>query len=204
VNARGRAQRWKRTVRTAFSERLALKATALALAIVLWFTVSVREPAEQIVRVNFLPSLEPGVVLAEQPSPIRALVRGSGRDLLKLYSTPPALRMNIGGEVGDSLTLALRPADIDLPPGVTAVVRDVQPRRITLVFRHRPGTRPDSAGEAWARPITTNPPAPDTTRAGLPLIGPPMNPGAVDTSSRVVPNPGPSDLPPDTSASPWQ
>lgn len=184
-----RARPWKRRLRSAVTERLALKATALALALVLWFTVSVREPAEQIVRVSFMPALEPGVLLAEQPAPVRALVRGSGRDLLKLYSTPPAIRMNIGGEVGDSLTLALRPADIDLPPGVSAVVRDVQPRRLTLVFRRRSGQAPDTGGQAWARPITTNPPLPDTAHPTTPVIVAPLIPGTLDTTSRIVPNP---------------
>lgn len=190
ARSRLRSHGWRRRVRAAFTERVPLKATALALAMVLWFTVSVREPAEQIVRVSFLPSLEPGIVLAEQPTAIRALVRGSGRDLLKLYSTPPAIRMNIGGEVGDSLTLALRPADIDLPPGVSAVVRDVQPRQITLTFRRLAGAaspRGDQ-GEAWARPMTTNPPLPDTTIPSTPVIVAPLAPGTRDTTSRVIPD----------------
>lgn len=148
---------WERQARAAFSERWALKITALALAVVLWFSVSVREPAEQIVPVRFLPSLEAGITLREEPPRIRALVRGSGRDILKLYSTPPAIRMSIGGSVGDSLSLALRPADVDLPPGVTAVVRDVQPRRITLnLVRARSGR---AGGGAWARPAAPDEPA---------------------------------------------
>ena len=102
VAKRARSGRWwERQARAAFSDRWALKITALALAIVLWFSVTVREPAEQIVTVQFLPTLESGITLRESPPMIRAIVRGSGRDLLKLYSTPPAIRMTIGGGVGE-------------------------------------------------------------------------------------------------------
>lgn len=162
VARRARSGRWwQRQARSAFGDRFTLKITALALAMVLWFSVSVREPAEQIITVRFLPSLEAGITLREEPGVIRALVRGSGRDILKLYSTPPAIRMSIGGDVGDSLTLALRPADVDLPPGVSAVVRDVQPRRITLTLaRARPDRR---GGGAWARPAAPDEPATSVT-----------------------------------------
>ena len=158
VAKRARSGRWwERQARAAFSDRWALKITALALAIVLWFSVTVREPAEQIVTVQFLPTLESGITLRESPPMIRAIVRGSGRDLLKLYSTPPAIRMTIGGGVGDSLALTLRPADVDLPPGVTAVVRDVQPRRLTLTLAR---ARPQSGGGAYARPSAPEDPGP--------------------------------------------
>lgn len=165
--------RLKGRARAAFSERLALKATAVALALVLWFSVSVREPAEQIITVRFMPSLEPGLVLASEPAPIRALVRGSGRDILKLYSSPPAIRMSIGGEVGDSMSLALRPGDVDIPPGVSAVVRDVQPRRITLTFRRTNRPRPVDTllqGAGWARPTPDTPPAADTIIRTVPVV----------------------------------
>lgn len=161
VAKRARSGRWwEGQARAAFSERWALKITALALAIVLWFSVTVREPAEQTVTVNFLPTLESGIALQERPPTIRAVVRGSGRDLLKLYSTPPAIRMTIGGSVGDSLSLSLRPADVDLPPGVTAIVRDVQPRRLTLTLAR---ARTPSGGGAWARPSAPEDPSPTPT-----------------------------------------
>ena len=203
AQSRAQARSLKRRLKRAFTERLALKATALAMAVVLWFTVRVREPAEQMMSVIFLPALEPGVALAEQPGPIRALVYGSGRDLLKLYATPPVIRMSIGGEVGDSLVVALRPSDIDMPPGVSsAVVRDVQPRRITLVFRRVPSAQGGpSDGAAWARPITTNPPTPDTAPRSTPVIVAPVTPGTPDTTSRVIPD-DTTDVPQDDTTEP--
>lgn len=161
VARRARSGRWwERQARAAFSDRWALKITALALALVLWFSVTVREPAEQVVTVSFQPSLESGITLEEPPPRIRAVVRGSGRDLMKLYSTPPTIRMSIGGSVGDSVSLPLRPADVDLPPGVTATVRDVQPRRLTLTLAR---ARTQSRGGAWARPSAPEDPAPSPT-----------------------------------------
>lgn len=158
VAKRARSGRWwERQARAAFSDRWALKITALAMAVMLWFSVTVREPAEQVVAVRFLPTLESGITLQNPPPAISATVRGSGRDLLKLYSTPPAIRMTIGGGVGDSLSLTLRPADVDLPPGVTAVVRDVQPRQITLTLAR---ARTQSGGGAYARPSAPEDPGP--------------------------------------------
>lgn len=177
--------RWRRRLRSALTERLALKGTALALAIVLWFTVSVRENAEQFVGVRFLPSFERGITLAEQPPTIRALVRGSGRDILRLYSTPPAIRMDIGGDVGDSMTVALRPANVDLPPGVNAMVLDVQPRRITLAFRRtgNAAARGTDTSAAWARPSTTNPAPADTVIRSVPVIVEPTPDDSLDAAA---------------------
>lgn len=184
--------RWRRRLRAAFTERLALKATALALALVLWFTVSVRENAEQIVDVRFLPAFEPGIALADQPPTIRALVRGSGRDILKLYSTPPAIRMDIGGDVGDSMTVVLRPSNVDLPPGVSAMVLDVQPRRVTLAFRRsgRADTTGRPASGGWAVPAPVNPaPASDTVIRSVPVIVEPTPADTADTSDTSVADP---------------
>lgn len=134
---RARKRMLRERLRLALTDRLALKGTSLLLAVVLWFTVAVREPAEQEVVVRVIPALEEGLQLTAPPPQVRALVRGSGRDILKLYSTPPAIRPSIGGEVGDSLSFQLRPSDVDLPPGVSAIVRDVRPRVITLHFARR-------------------------------------------------------------------
>jgi hypothetical protein len=129
-----RGHRWKRRLGSAFTERLALKGTALLLALVLWFIVSAKEPAEEIIAIRFQPSFDPSLQLVGELPTIRALVVGSGRELLKLYSSPPTIRRSIGEDVPDTLELNLRPEDVDLPPGVEAIVRGVEPRRVTLVF----------------------------------------------------------------------
>jgi hypothetical protein len=43
----------------------------------------------------------------------------------------------VAADVPDTLTIELRPSDVDLPPGVEAVVRDVRPRQVTLHFAAR-------------------------------------------------------------------
>lgn len=129
-----KGHRWKRRLASAFTERLALKGTAALLALVLWFIVSAKEPAEEIIAVRFQPSFDPSLQVVGELPTIRALVVGSGRELLKLYSSPPTIRRSIGEDVPDTLELNLRPEDVDLPPGVEAIVRGVEPRRVTLVF----------------------------------------------------------------------
>lgn len=117
-----------------FTERLQLKGAALFLALVLWFIVSATEPSEQLVPVRFNPLLDSTLTLMEAPPPVQALVIGRTRELLKLYAAPPTLRRLVDADVPDTVTIELRPTDVDLPAGVQAIVRDVQPRSITLRF----------------------------------------------------------------------
>ena len=42
---------------------------------------------------------------------------------------------HIQGNSSETVTLELGPADVDLPAGVSAVVRDVRPRRVTIRLR---------------------------------------------------------------------
>ena len=65
---------------------------------------------------------------------IRALVAGRARDLIKLYDTPPVVRRVVTDDAPDSVAVDLRPADVYIPPDVDAIVRDVQPRTLVLVF----------------------------------------------------------------------
>jgi hypothetical protein len=125
---------WDRRLRATFTERLELKVTALVLAIVLWFMVSARETTEEIVGVRFAPQLDSSLALREPPRSVSALVIGRRGELMKLVATAPVIRRPIDDEVPDTVTLELRPSDVELPPNVDARVSDVQPRRITLYF----------------------------------------------------------------------
>ena len=119
---------------SALTERLQLKAAALFFALVLWFMVSATEPSEQLIPVRFNPLLDSTLTLVEAPPQVQALVIGRTRELLKLYASPPTLRRLVDAQVPDTVTIELRPTDVDLPAGVQAIVRDVQPRTITLRF----------------------------------------------------------------------
>jgi len=134
AGARG-SRAWDQHLRATFTERLELKVTAVVLAVVLWFMVSARETTEEIVGVRFAPQLDSSLTLREVPRPVSALVIGRRGELMKLVATAPVIRRPIDDEVPDTLSIDLRPGDIELPPNVDARVRDVQPRRLTLYFQ---------------------------------------------------------------------
>jgi len=118
------------------AERLGLKATALLLALLLWFIVSARQPTESYVRVRIAPSLDSSLVLLDGTTTVRALVAGRAADLVKLVASPPVVHRSVGGDVPDTLVLDLTPADVHLPTALVDAVRvlDVQPRSVTLRF----------------------------------------------------------------------
>ena len=111
-----------------------LKVAALLLALMLWLVVSAREPTAEVIPVRFEPLLDRSLTLVSPIPPMRALVIGEGRDLLKLYSTPPVVRRVINASVTDTFTLELQPSDVDIPVNVDAIVRDIQPRSVKLTF----------------------------------------------------------------------
>lgn len=126
--------RWHRRVKSALTERLALKAAAVLLAVVLWFVVGARAPTEDVAGVRFAPVLDSALVLRDPPPPIRALVIGRPSEILKLVNTPLVIRRPITSDAPDTLVLSLRASDVHVPDGVEVIVRDVQPRSLTLRF----------------------------------------------------------------------
>ena len=123
-----------RRVTAAFSERLGLKATALFIAVVMWFVVNVKEPQMELVPVRFAPTLDSSLVMRDQLPRIDAIVAGSPKELIKLNSNLPVIRRSIASNAPDTLVIDLRPEDVMLPDGVDAVVREVEPRSVTLRF----------------------------------------------------------------------
>jgi YbbR domain-containing protein len=125
----------QRRVVAAFTDRLVLKGTAIFLAIVLWFVVNAKEPQIELVGVRFTPSLLDSSLVLREPLPqIQAIVAGSPKQLIQLSSNPPVIHRQITADSPDTVVLDLRPEDVILPNGVGAVVRDVQPRSLTLRF----------------------------------------------------------------------
>lgn len=119
---------------SAFTERLALKGTAVFLAVILWFVVNAKEPQLELVPVRFTPILDSSLVLREPVPQLQAIVAGAPKELIKLTSNAPVIRRTIASDSPDTVVLDLRPADVTMPEGVDAVVRDVQPRSVTLRF----------------------------------------------------------------------
>ena len=132
--ASARRSRVQRRVTAAFTDQLPLKATAIFLAIILWFVVNAKEPQLELVPVRFTPLLDSTLVLREPVPPLQAIVAGSPKQLIKLSSSVAIIRRQISADSPDTVVLDLRPGDVTLPDGVEAVVRDVQPRSVTLRF----------------------------------------------------------------------
>ena len=125
---------WRRRLAESFTQRLALKGTALLLAIVLWFIVTAKEPNQDLVEVQFAPQLDSSLVLKDPPPPIHALVVGTPQELLKLFAHPLFIRRQIAANSPDTVVVDLSTSDVELPPGIDAFVRAVQPRSVTLRF----------------------------------------------------------------------
>ena len=130
-----RRHRWRTLLHGIFLERLPLKAAAIFFALVLWMVVSAEEPTDEVIPIRFAPVVDSGVAIVGPLPVVRALVLGRGRELLKLYTAPPVIVRHIQGIESETVSLDLGPADVDLPAGVNAVVRDVRPRHVTLRLR---------------------------------------------------------------------
>jgi len=113
---------------------LTLKAIAVLVAVMLWFLVDTREPKEDLVRVRFEPQLDTSLVLRDPAPLVIAKVFGSVTDLQKLTNTPLVIRKSIAGDAPDTLVLELRTSDVVVPEGVEVIVREVEPRFLTLRF----------------------------------------------------------------------
>ena len=125
---------WQRRVKAAFTEHLALKLVAIFFAFVVWLVVSGERPTEMVVPVRVEIGVDTSVTLRGPTPEVRALVVGRGRDLMKLWDTPPTIAQRLGSDVPDSLAIMLEVNNVELPPGVTGIVRDVQPRSLRLRF----------------------------------------------------------------------
>lgn len=116
------------------SRNLGLKGTAVFLAVVLWLVVNAKEPEIELVPVRFTPVLDSSLVLRDPLPQVQAIVAGAPRELLKLSAARPTIRREIAADAPDTLVIDLRPEDVVLPGGVDAVVREIEPRSITLRF----------------------------------------------------------------------
>ncbi|HET7630901.1 MAG TPA: hypothetical protein VFK16_01160 [Gemmatimonadaceae bacterium] len=120
---------WRRRLASAFTERLGLKLAALGFALILWVIVTSKEPTEEIVPVRLTLAFDSARFDLGPLPDVHALIAGEGKEIFALYSTPPVIRREV--PVGaDSVALTLRPGDVELPPNVAVLVRDVQPHTL--------------------------------------------------------------------------
>jgi hypothetical protein len=125
---------WQRRVTAALTEHLPLKLVAIFFSFVVWLVVSGERPTEMVVPVRVEIGVDTAVTLRGSTPEVRALVVGRGRDLMKLWDTPPTISQRLGSDVPDSLAIMLEVNNVELPPGVAGIVRDVSPRSLRLRF----------------------------------------------------------------------
>ena len=110
-----------------------LKLAALALSVILWVLVASEETTSELVSVQVDVDLPADFALAKPVPPLRALVTGPGRELIKLYATPLAIRASVPqSATPPSWRLTVGPPDIQVPRAAKVTIQDVEPRTLEL------------------------------------------------------------------------
>jgi hypothetical protein len=121
------------SLRGALTADLPLKLTSLGLSVFLWFLAEGEEPASALVPVDLTVRPPAGRSVVHTAGPVRALVSGPRRELLKLHASPMRLtRVLPDTTAADEVRLDVGPGDLELPRGVDVHVQDVQPRAIAV------------------------------------------------------------------------
>jgi hypothetical protein len=158
------------SVRGAVVRHWPLKLAALALSVILWVVVALEKPSTQLVGIQLDLALAPDVATAQPLPPIKAVVSGPQRELIKLtaplviHAAIPESGIGAGGGVRRHLTIS--PADVQLPRDVKVTVQEVEPREIDILLDRRiqktvavrAVVEPDS-GYALDGPLTVAPAA---------------------------------------------
>src|SRR3954463_12586051 len=100
------------------TESVWLKLTALGLAILLWFSISSKEPTAKSVAVRLRLQLDSTLVLRTAPPEINAVVQGTPSELLKLGERSATIDRQINAQAPDTLAIDLSADDVQLPPNV--------------------------------------------------------------------------------------
>jgi len=127
-----RPRRWRNRVRGAITERWPAKITAIALALLLWVVEQLQAPAEDWVNVRLELDVDSGYTVADTLPRVRALIAGSGRDLIELEATAPIAHVDAADAGSGLAVIAFAASDVELPAGTSARVRDVRPRVIRV------------------------------------------------------------------------
>jgi hypothetical protein len=112
-----------------------IKLAALALSLMLYVAVQLRQPVTDNFEIALNVELPPGRILHQKLPKVWAQIAGEGSQVLKLRS----LRGEITRQVPDTLSgsrwvVRLDPSDVVLPKGAVVQVREIRPREITLML----------------------------------------------------------------------
>lgn len=143
------------------------KLAALALSIILWLFVAAEETTSQLVVVDVEVEVAPALALARPAPTLRALVTGPGRELIKLYASPPKLRIMVPANATTPMwRTTVSPSDLQVPRSTRVSIQDVEPRTLEfeldrMLRRDVPvavrGTIEAESGFALTRPLTIAP-----------------------------------------------
>lgn len=107
-----------------------LKAAALALGALLWFTVS-GEEVERLIQVTIASrNLPAGLEITEQPQNVDVRVRGASTELVGLQPSQITVVADLGGTEPGERQVLLEPDDVRAPLGITVV--QVEPSAVTF------------------------------------------------------------------------
>jgi hypothetical protein len=123
-------------IRDAITANWPTKLTALALATILWAAVAAEQPSSLSLAVSLELSPPPPRPLAEPLPAVHGTFAGSARELLKLYASPPVLRVPLPDSgLGSTWTVQLVPEDIEIAEHLNVRAERIDPGMLTLIFR---------------------------------------------------------------------
>jgi hypothetical protein len=144
-----------------------LKLAALALAAILWVFVAAEETTSQLIVVQMDVALPPDLALARQAPAVRALITGPGRELIKLYATPPVIHAAVpAGTAPPRWRMTVAPSDVQISRNARVSIQDIEPRTLELEIDHVMrrdvpvsvhGVLEAESGFAIARPLVVAP-----------------------------------------------
>ena len=132
-----------------------LKLAALGLAAVLWAAVASEQPTTQKIAINLRVQAPEGRPLTRSVPEVHGVFLGPARELLKLYASPPVIRVSVPDTMVDSIyTVKISAESVELPKSTEVRTESVEPRSITLAMENvarrtvpvtpRVSVRPDS------------------------------------------------------------
>jgi hypothetical protein len=118
---------------TRASRNLWLKIASLALAMLLWFIITQKEPTARSVPVRLNLRLDSNLALRADPPVIYAVVQGTPAELSRIESATITRSINAG--TPDTVIISIGRNDVLLPSGSGgARVTDIVPRSVRLEF----------------------------------------------------------------------
>lgn len=121
------------TLRSVLLADWPLKATSVALSVVLWLVASSEESASSLLAVRVRVQPPAGRSVIREPEALRATVVGPRRELLKVAGSNLLVsRLLPDTLTADSVRLDFTPGDVVLPRGADLRVQDLEPREVTV------------------------------------------------------------------------